>query len=129
MKYVLVHPHRVGYERSFYNEFCLSALCVEHGFVSCTFKVFPRLINADGGFATYELRISYQWLDLINPAETFGDIVIDYLYVECTSAAIQALASFRKLYPEHRTEEIQNCIGRVVGFIKKMQAEDGSWFV
>ncbi|XP_039047042.1 pachytene checkpoint protein 2 homolog [Hibiscus syriacus] len=38
------------------------------------------------------------------------------LYVECTSAAIQALASFRKLYPEHRTEEIQNCIGRAVGF-------------
>lgn len=50
-------------------------------------------------------------------------------YVECTSAAIQALASFKKLYPEHRTEEIQNCIARAVEFIEKMQAEDGSWFV
>ncbi|KAE8683564.1 Pachytene checkpoint protein 2-like protein [Hibiscus syriacus] len=40
--------------------------------------------------------------------------------------AIQALASFRKLYPEHITEEIQNCIGRAAGFIEKMQAEDGT---
>ncbi|KAE8718629.1 Detected protein of unknown function [Hibiscus syriacus] len=81
MKYVLVHPHRVGYERNFYNEFCLSGLRVDRvelGFVSCTFKVPPRLINIDGGFATYELTRSYQWLELINPAETFGDIVIVY---------------------------------------------------
>ncbi|KAE8655911.1 hypothetical protein F3Y22_tig00117016pilonHSYRG00560 [Hibiscus syriacus] len=64
MKYVLVHPHRVGYEHNFYNEFCLSALRVdrvEHGFISYIFKVPPCLI-------------------LIKPAETFGDIVIDYLF-------------------------------------------------
>ncbi|KAL1098774.1 hypothetical protein V6Z11_D05G120700 [Gossypium hirsutum] len=91
-------------------------------------NVILSLQNADGGFATYELTRSYQWLELINPAETFGDIVIDYPYVECTSAAIQALASFKKLYPEHRTEDIQNCIGRAVEFIEKMQAEDGSWY-
>ncbi|TYH16518.1 hypothetical protein ES288_A05G123000v1 [Gossypium darwinii] len=91
-------------------------------------NVILSLQNADGGFATYELTRSYQWLELINPAETFGDIVIDYPYVECTSAAIQALASFKKLYPEYRTEEIQNCIGRAVEFIEKMQAEDGSWY-
>ena len=50
-------------------------------------------------------------------------------YVECTSAAIQALASFKKLYPEHRKEEIENCIGKAVEFIEKIQAADGSWFV
>ncbi|RVW63096.1 Cycloartenol synthase [Vitis vinifera] len=32
------------------------------------------------GFATYELTRSYRWVELINPAETFGDIVIDYPY-------------------------------------------------
>ncbi|KAJ8558472.1 hypothetical protein K7X08_005238 [Anisodus acutangulus] len=36
---------------------------------------------------------------IVNPAETFGDIVTDYPYVECTSAVIQALATFKKLYP------------------------------
>ncbi|XWS19211.1 hypothetical protein CRYUN_Cryun32bG0111600 [Craigia yunnanensis] len=91
-------------------------------------NVILSLQNVDGGFATYELTRSYQWLELINPAETFGDIVIDYPYVECTSAAIQALASFKKLYPEHRKEEIENCIGRAVEFIEKMQAADGSWY-
>ncbi|KAM1189617.1 hypothetical protein ACFX2J_025272 [Malus domestica] len=86
------------------------------------------LQNDDGGFATYELTRSYQWLELINPAETFGDIVIDYPYVECTSAAIQALALFKKLCPGHRSEEIENCIARAAKFIETIQATDGSWY-
>ncbi|KAG5241014.1 cycloartenol synthase [Salix suchowensis] len=91
-------------------------------------NVILSLQNADGGFATYELTRSYQWLELINPAETFGDIVIDYPYVECTSAAIQALTSFKKLYPGHRREEIDNCIGKAANFIEKIQATNGSWY-
>lgn len=51
-----------------------------------------------------------------------------YSYVECTSAAIQALASFRKLYPGHRREEIQCCIEKAVAFIENIQASDGSWY-
>ncbi|KAF5742928.1 cycloartenol Synthase [Tripterygium wilfordii] len=82
----------------------------------------------DGGFATYELTRSYSWLELINPAETFGDIVIDYPYVECTSAAIQALTSFRNSYPEHRQGEIEHCIKQATMFIEKIQTADGSWY-
>ncbi|KAK7379932.1 hypothetical protein VNO78_32189 [Psophocarpus tetragonolobus] len=91
-------------------------------------NVILSLQNEDGGFATYELKRSYNWLEIINPAETFGDIVIDYPYVECTSAAIQALASFRKLYPGHRREEIQCCIEKAATFIEKIQTSDGSWY-
>lgn len=91
-------------------------------------NVILSLQNGDGGFATYELTRSYQWLELINPAETFGDIVIDYPYVECTSAAIQALTSFRNLYPEHRQEEIEHCIQKAVMYIEKTQTSDGSWY-
>ncbi|KAK1361094.1 Cycloartenol synthase [Heracleum sosnowskyi] len=65
---------------------------------------------------------------LINPAETFGDIVIDYPYVECTSAAIQALSTFKKLYPGHRREEINLSIEKAASFIEKIQASDGSWY-
>ncbi|GFY80550.1 cycloartenol synthase 1 [Actinidia rufa] len=43
-------------------------------------NVTLSLQNTDGGFATYELTRSYRWLELLNPAETFGDIVIDYPY-------------------------------------------------
>nr|BBE49396.1 cycloartenol synthase [Polystichum fibrilloso-paleaceum (nom. illeg.)] len=84
--------------------------------------------NANGGVATYELTRSYPWLELINPAETFGDIVIDYQYVECTSAVIQGLAAFRKLYPKHRTEEISECIERAACYIESIQKADGSWY-
>uniref|UniRef100_A0A0E0JVD3 cycloartenol synthase n=1 Tax=Oryza punctata TaxID=4537 RepID=A0A0E0JVD3_ORYPU len=85
-------------------------------------------MNDNGGFATYELTRSYAWLELINPAETFGDIVIDYPYVECTSAAIQALTAFKKLYPGHRRTEIDNCISKAVSFIESIQKSDGSWY-
>lgn len=91
-------------------------------------NVILSLRNPNGGFATYELTRSYAWLETINPAETFGDIIIDYQYVELTSAAIQALASFRKLYPGHRRDEIDNCITTGVRFIEKIQEPDGSWY-
>ncbi|KAK6131742.1 hypothetical protein DH2020_034539 [Rehmannia glutinosa] len=91
-------------------------------------NVIFSLQNADGGFATYELTRSYSWLELINPAETFGDIVIDYPYVECTSAAIQALTAFKKLYPGHRKEEVERCIEKSAKFIEKIQEADGSWY-
>lgn len=32
--------------------------------------------------------------------------MIDYTYVECTSAVMQALRHFQKAYPQHRTDEI-----------------------
>ncbi|MBA0735616.1 hypothetical protein Gogos_019450 [Gossypium gossypioides] len=50
-----IHPHRVGYERSFYNDFGLRGIRVdkvEPGFVSCTFKVPPRLTDKNGNLAT-----------------------------------------------------------------------------
>ncbi|KAG8058086.1 hypothetical protein GUJ93_ZPchr0002g24799 [Zizania palustris] len=85
-------------------------------------------MNDNGGFATYELTRSYAWLELVNPAETFGDIVIDYPYVECTSAAIQALTAFKKLYPGHRRSEVDNCISKAAKFIETIQKSDGSWY-
>ncbi|KAK4493363.1 hypothetical protein RD792_017741 [Penstemon davidsonii] len=91
-------------------------------------NVILSLQNNDGGFATYELTRSYNWLELINPAETFGDIVIDYPYVECTSASIQALIAFKHLYPGHRKEEVQRCIEKAAKFIEKIQKADGSWY-
>ena len=36
-----------------------------------------------------------------------GDIMVDYTYVECTSAAMQSLKHFTKEFPDHRSDEIQ----------------------
>ncbi|XP_022850840.1 cycloartenol synthase-like isoform X4 [Olea europaea var. sylvestris] len=86
------------------------------------------LQNSSGGFASYELTRSYPWLEMINPTETFGDIVIDYQYVECTSAAIQSLKSFITLYPGYRSEEIDACVKKALKFIESTQLPDGSWY-
>ncbi|GLT33078.1 hypothetical protein SLA2020_076960 [Shorea laevis] len=50
-----IHPNRVGHEPSFYEDFSLRGIRVdrvEPGFVSCTFKVPPRLTDRSGNLAT-----------------------------------------------------------------------------
>ncbi|XP_027906857.1 cycloartenol synthase-like [Vigna unguiculata] len=91
-------------------------------------NIILSLQNKDGGFPTYELTRSYNWMEIINPSETFGDIILDYPYVECTSAAVEALTLFRKFDPEHRPQEIRSCIEKAVAFIQKTQSSDGSWY-
>lgn len=84
--------------------------------------------NKDNGWATYENTRSYAALEIINPAETFGDIMIDYSYVECSSACITALSAFRKRYPNHRAAEINSAIERGLSFLEGQQRKDGSWY-
>lgn len=54
----------------------------------------------------------------MNPAETFGDIIVDYSYVECTSACITALVAFRKQHPHHRKAEIQASLNKGVRVLR-----------
>ncbi|CAM6098356.1 unnamed protein product [Calypogeia fissa] len=84
--------------------------------------------NKDGGCATYENSRSYAWLEYINPSECFSDIMIDYSWVECTSACVTALLAFRKKYPTHRAHEVSTFIARARDFMKKVQGPDGSWY-
>ena len=44
------------------------------------------LQNPSGGFASYELVRGSPLLELLNPAEVFANIMIEYAYVECTTA-------------------------------------------
>lgn len=38
--------------------------------------------NPNGGFASYELQRGTEMMELLNAAEVFGSIMIDYLYPE-----------------------------------------------
>uniref|UniRef100_A0A673YQG4 Terpene cyclase/mutase family member n=1 Tax=Salmo trutta TaxID=8032 RepID=A0A673YQG4_SALTR len=62
--------------------------------VDCVLQLLS-MRNKDGGFATYETKRGGRLLELLNPSEVFGDIMIDYTYVECTSAVMQALRHFQ----------------------------------
>src|SRR5262249_20885391 len=62
-------------------------------------ELILSLQTGDGGWATYELTRGPKWLELLNPSDVFARIMIDYSYVECTSACIQALASYGRAAP------------------------------
>ena len=84
--------------------------------------------NSDGGWATYENNRGYRWYEMLNPSEVFGDIMIDYSYVECSSACITALTQFSEQFPLHRSSEIQNAISSGRVFLESIQRFDGSWY-
>ncbi|KAL4433229.1 hypothetical protein ABPG77_003277 [Micractinium sp. CCAP 211/92] len=84
--------------------------------------------NSDGGWATYENKRSFEILEVVNPSETFGEIMVDYNHVECSSACITALTAFRARYPDHRAEEVAKSLRRGVKYLKSIQRPDGSWY-
>ncbi|MED6198111.1 Beta-amyrin synthase [Stylosanthes scabra] len=81
-----------------------------------------------GGIIAWEPTAGPEWLELLNPTEFVEDVVVEHEYVECTGATIQALVLFKKLYPEYRKEEIDNCIVNAVRFLEDAQTTNGSWY-
>ena len=61
-------------------------------------------------------------------AQVFGDIMIDYSYVECSSASMTALAAFNRHFPTHRSGEVTAALARGERFIRGIQRPDGSWY-
>ena len=115
-------------------------------------NVVLSLQNGDGGWATYELMRGPALLEHLNPSETFHGIMVDYPYVECSSACVQALARFQQHYPGHRSAEIKyerrvvvarcctvqfthamvhnrTSIEKGIKYILSIQRPDGSWYV
>ncbi|MBY0308028.1 MAG: hypothetical protein K2Q09_04725, partial [Phycisphaerales bacterium] len=90
--------------------------------------VILSLQNEDGGWATYEQTRGSTVLEVLNPSEVFHNIMIDYSYVECSSASIQALAHFATAYPYYRSDDVQRAILNGAVFIMRAQRVDGSWY-
>lgn len=84
--------------------------------------------NEDGGWATYENNRGYGWYELLNPSEVFGDIMIDYSYVECSSASMTAMIAFHEQIPDYKSDEVLRSIARGREFLKSIQRQDGSWY-
>jgi squalene/oxidosqualene cyclase-like protein len=87
--------------------------------------VMLTLQNYDGGWATYENTRGPAWLEALNPSEVFGGIMIDYSYVECTSACVQALTKVKDFVPHD--EHIDRAIQHGAEFIRDIQRPDGGW--
>lgn len=96
--------------------------------------VLLSLQNHDGGWATYENNRVGEYgpvggfYELLNPSEAFGDIMIDYSYVECSTASLTALIDFQKAVPDYRADEIRRSVRRGLAFLKTIQRDDGSFY-
>lgn len=84
--------------------------------------------NASGGFASYELQRGSEYMELLNAAEVFGRIMVEYDYPECTTAVVTALSLFQKHDPSYRPGEIKVTIGRALEYIHRAQRPDGFWY-
>ncbi|KAL5199525.1 hypothetical protein ABZP36_020728 [Zizania latifolia] len=85
-------------------------------------------MNKDGTFSTMECKRTTPLLEVLNPSESFVNIMVDHPSVECTSSVLQALIMFKELDPVYRKEEIGKCTENASKFIEREQQKDGSWF-
>lgn len=84
--------------------------------------------NPNGGFASYENVRASSLMELLNPAEVFDRIMVEYCYVECTSACFSTLSLFQKFYPHYRTADISKARVAAIKYVKSEQRDDGSFY-
>jgi len=84
--------------------------------------------NANGACSSYEATRGSEHLELLNAAEVFGRIMVEYDYPECTTACVTALQRFSQVYPDYRSADIHRFITRAVAWIRTNQRADGSWY-
>ncbi|ROT39023.1 lanosterol synthase [Sodiomyces alkalinus F11] len=81
-----------------------------------------------GGVGSYEKRRGGKWMEVLNAAEVFGNIMVEYDYPECTTACVTALSIFQKHWPDYRADDIRRFVTRAVSWIKTNQWENGAWY-
>ncbi|WCJ42927.1 Thioesterase superfamily protein [Euphorbia peplus] len=105
-----VHPHRVGFDPSFFEEFALRGIRVdrvEPGLVSCTFKVPPRLTDRSGKLATGAI---------VNLVDELGGAVV---YVEGLPMNVSVDMSISFLSSANLNDELEitsKVLGRKGGY-------------
>lgn len=80
-----------------------------------------------GSFATYEKIKATTLLEKLNPAEVFGNIMVEYPYVECTDSSVLGLTYFRQ-FSSYKRDQVDFAITRAIEYIKSVQSQDGSWY-
>ena len=84
--------------------------------------------HVDGSWASYEEPRAPKYYELLNCAEVYKDIMIDYTYSECTSSCVHTLILFQQQFPNYRSEKVSTAIKCGVREVKKKQQADGSWY-
>lgn len=87
--------------------------------------------NEDGGFGSYEPRRGSMVLKHFNPAEIYGNCMLEYSYSECTASCVRGLAVARRslgeAMPLGLRAEVDAALERGVNCLLRAQHPDGGW--
>jgi squalene/oxidosqualene cyclase-like protein len=87
--------------------------------------------NDDGGFGSYEARRGSMVLKRFNPAEMYGNCMLEYSYTECTASCVRGLAVARDALGARMPGELHARVGeaieRGVRFLLATQDGRGGW--
>jgi lanosterol synthase len=87
--------------------------------------------NDDGGFGSYEPRRGSMILRRFNPAEMYGNCMLEYSYTECTASCVRGLAVARTALgaqmPGELHVRVSASIDAGVRFLLDAQQHDGAW--
>jgi lanosterol synthase len=86
--------------------------------------------NDDGGFGSYEPRRGSMVLRHFNPAEIYGNCMLEYSYTECTASCVRGLAVARRVLGHELGDlrpPVDAAIDRGVAALLAAQHENGAW--
>lgn len=90
-----------------------------------------RRQNDDGGFGSYEPRRGPMLLRRYNPAEIYGNCMLEYSYTECTGSCVRGLAQAERelgdALPEGLRGRVRAAIERGTAALLQAEHPGGGW--
>ncbi|TVU51660.1 hypothetical protein EJB05_03100, partial [Eragrostis curvula] len=84
--------------------------------------------NNDGSVSSFESQRTYSWLEILNPLESFRNIIADYPYGTWGICFIYGtLFAIKGLVAAGRTYENSTCIRKACNFLLSTQLRTGGW--
>jgi squalene/oxidosqualene cyclase-like protein len=87
--------------------------------------------NDDGGFGSYEARRGSMLLRKYNPAEIYGNCMLEYSYTECSGSCVRALAYAMRALGDEIPAELRGRMRAAIeagqAFLLAQQRESGGW--
>ncbi len=104
---------------------------LQRGRVLAALEFILRRQNDDGGFGSYEARRGSMALRRYNPAEIYGNCMLEYSYTECTGSCVRALAWISRSLGDATGDDLAGRIRKSVKagqqFLLGQQHESGAW--